>query len=92
MRPLAEFCEYMVESATKANQHFTAETYADLNARFGHMKNDVAHSHLLKLHRELTEVMNNTTTSIDPEHGVAWTQRCDVEQAIRWMEGEINLK
>ena len=92
MRPLREFCDYMVESATKANQHFTAETYADLNARFGHMKNDVAHSHLLKLRKELTKAMENSPSPIAPEHGVAWTQRCDVDQCIDWMEGRLNLK
>ena len=89
MRELRPFCEYMVEAANKRGQTFTAETFADIDARFGGMKNDVAHSNLLKLKRELTEAMNNCEDSIVPEHGVAWTQRCDVEQCIAWMEGGL---
>ena len=89
MKDLTTFCDHMIETATEANQHFTAETVADIKAELGQMKNDVAHSHLLRMRRELTEAMDASPSPIAPEHGVAWSQRCIVDQCIRWMQGEL---
>jgi hypothetical protein len=91
MNDLEPFFNYIIPAARAKNQDWDAEQYEMLQAKLKGMKNDVAHSHLMKFVREYKAIMDACDSPIDPEHGVAWSRKLNCQQAIEWMEGRLNL-
>lgn len=88
---LIEFLEKMVKDCEKRDQHWNAEHHRHLIKILSPFNEAEQRDRLEQMVVDLTARMEAEGTS-GVDHGVLWSMRGNAEQALRFMDGEINLK
>ena len=91
--PLEEFMTKMAVGIEKRSSAFLAEQWMGIFEEIKGLKWDVQHSMLMKMERELSEVMTaNRHNQLGMEHTLAWGKKLQVEQVRKFLEGKINTE
>lgn len=91
--PLEEFIGKMAEGTRKRTSDWCADHILEVGAELAGKKWDVQHSICMKMEREFATIMKaNAHNQLGMEHTCAWTQKSQVEQIRKFLEGKLNTE